>query len=139
MALYLFLVSTHLYSTTLYELSNYLSVRELEQATDTHRYVAEQTSIARNHIEYVTERIGEGRKRWPIPMSAQDFRRAMGTYSASAVTFGAESFDLGAIRAIGRHLASRLRDLLELTRLSYYERFRTTFICDVSTGTGTKK
>jgi hypothetical protein len=95
--LHLFQVSAHLYWTTLYELSKYLGVQVLEQTTDSHRFVAEQTRVARNHIEHITERIGEGRKRGPIPLSAQDFRRAMGTYDASTVTFGAESFNLGAI------------------------------------------
>lgn len=50
-------------------------------------------------------------------MSAEDFRRAMGTYDARSVTFGTERFDLGeiheAIRRVGREAAPQLRALLD--------------------------
>jgi hypothetical protein len=40
MELHLFLVSAHPFWTTLYDLSKYLSVLELKQATDSHSFVA---------------------------------------------------------------------------------------------------
>ena len=50
-------------------------------------------------------------------MSAEDFRRAMGTYDGSSVTFGTERFDLGeiheVIRTIGRESVPQLKALLD--------------------------
>ncbi len=117
MELHLFIVSADLYWTTLKELTRYLKPQELKQAVNYHEHLASQTRTARNHMEHITERIREGRVRDPGSMSAKDFRRAMGTYDASSVTFGTERFDLGeiyeAIRTVGREAAPQLKALLD--------------------------
>jgi len=73
------------------------------------------TTLARNHMEHIAERIVAGRKPRPgtRELSAEDFQRAIGRLEFPCIVFGDESFDLAAIAGTVLSTGSRVAPALE--------------------------
>jgi len=109
-----FLVSAHAYWRTIEKLNTLLKLAELDAAIAHNQLVADETKTARDHLEHIVERIQIGRPpHFGHPMDAQTFRGAMGRFEGDQITFGDETFRLGAIntaiRNVGRAVAPALR------------------------------
>jgi hypothetical protein len=83
--------------------------------TDELKGTVHLTTMARNHIEHITERIVQGRKRTAavVEISARSFQQAMGRIEFPSIIFGEESFDLAEISGTVLTTGSRIAPTLE--------------------------
>lgn len=83
------------------------------------------TITARNHIEHITERIVNERRRrtGASELSGEAFQRAIGRIEFPSIIFGVESFDLAAISGTILTTGGRIAPTLETTSISISTRF----------------
>jgi hypothetical protein len=111
------LVSGSGYWRGLQDLLRLMPFPDLVMVTDKLEWVVKATVMARNHIEHITERIANGRKRrTAVPeISAEAFQQAIGRIEFPLIIFGDESFDLAAISGTILTTGSRIALTLETT------------------------
>lgn len=111
------LVSGSGYWRALQDLLRLMPFPDLVTITDELECVVNATVTARNHIEHITERIVNGRKRrTSVPeISTEAFQAAIGRIEFPSIIFGNESFDLAAISGTMLTTGSRVAPTLQTT------------------------
>ena len=111
------LVSASGYWKALQDLLRLMPFPDLVKLTDEVKGIVKTTVRARNHIEHITERIVDGRKRrGAIPeISTESFQQAIGRIEFPSIVFGDESFDLAEISGIVLTTGKRIAPTLETT------------------------
>jgi hypothetical protein len=125
------LISASGYWRALRDLSRVMPFVELANLVNENQATIGLTTIARNHIEHISERIVSGRKVRPnvSEMPIDVFQESIGRLVFPSICFGNEAFDLAklskAILATGKRIAPALESCFESGTRKYLETFGT--------------
>jgi len=114
---HMLLVSASGYWRALKELLRLMPFPHLVMLIDEVEDVMKATVMARNHVEHITERIVNGRRRrTDTPeISAKAFQQAIARIEFPSIIFADESFDLALISGTILSIGSRIAPTLEST------------------------
>ena len=121
------LVSASGYWRALQDLLRLMPFPDIVVLTDKLKCIVKATVRARNHIEHITERIVDGRKRTStVPeISAKSFQQAIGHIEFPSIFFGDESFDLaeisGTVLTTGKRIAPTLETTFKIGIRQYFD------------------
>lgn len=117
------------YWRALRDLSRVMPFVELADLVRENQATIRETTVARNHIEHITERIVSGRKARPnVPeMPIAVFQESIGRLEFPSIVFGDEAFDLAklsaAVLTAGNGIAATLESCFESGTRKYLKAF----------------